>query len=132
MSDHARFVTLYCIADPPITHWSFPRAKMLVGGDATEQCVIIDGVTFLNNADVDGKATPPPGAPNIMMAAGRDISNRLGASPEHGIDMKLLMSDKSMDRDEDPAKKKPAAKKPAAKKPPAKKTPAAMKVLAPA
>jgi hypothetical protein len=46
------------------------RAKMLVGGDATEQCVIIDGVNFLNNADVDGKATPPPGAPNIMMAAG--------------------------------------------------------------
>jgi DNA-binding IclR family transcriptional regulator len=62
---------------------------------------------------------------DIMMAAGRDISNRLGASPEHGIDMKLLMSDKSMDRDEAPAKKKPAAKKP-----PAKKKPAAKKVLA--
>jgi hypothetical protein len=46
------------------------RAKMLVGADASEQCVIIDGVNFLNNADVDGKATPPPGAPNIMMAAG--------------------------------------------------------------
>ena len=46
------------------------RAKMLVGGDATEQCVIIDGVNFLNNADIDGRETPPPGAPNIMMAAG--------------------------------------------------------------
>jgi hypothetical protein len=46
------------------------RAKMLVGGDATEQCVIVDGVNFLNNADVDGTALPPRGAPNIMMAAG--------------------------------------------------------------
>jgi hypothetical protein len=32
--------------------------------------VIIDGVNFLNNADVDGKAQPPSGSPNIMMAAG--------------------------------------------------------------
>jgi hypothetical protein len=46
------------------------RAKMLVGADATEQCVIIDGVNFLNNADVDGTSAPPRGAPNIMMAAG--------------------------------------------------------------
>jgi len=53
---------------------------------------------------------------DIMMAAGRDISNRLGASPEHGVDLKLLMSDKSMDRDEAPPKKKPAAKKKAAAK----------------
>ena len=37
---------------------------------------------------------------DIMIAAGRDISNRLGASPEHGVDMKLLMSDTSTDRDE--------------------------------
>jgi hypothetical protein len=46
------------------------RAKMLKGQPATEQCVIIDGVNFLNNADVDGKAQPPLGSPNIMMAAG--------------------------------------------------------------
>ena len=46
------------------------RAKMLVGGDAAEQCVVIDSVNFLNNADVDGKAEPPRGAPNVMMAAG--------------------------------------------------------------
>jgi hypothetical protein len=50
-----------CIAD---------RSKMLEGLPATEQCVIIDGVSFLNNADVDGQAVPPPGAPNIMMADG--------------------------------------------------------------
>lgn len=50
-----------CIAD---------RNKMLAGQPATEQCIIIDGVNFLNNADVDGQAVPPAGAPNIMMAAG--------------------------------------------------------------
>ena len=46
------------------------RMKMLEGGDATEQCVIVDGVNFLNNADLDGKQLPPAGAPNIMLAAG--------------------------------------------------------------
>jgi hypothetical protein len=50
-----------CIAD---------RIKMLAGQPATEQCVVIDGVNFLNNADIDGRNLPPPGAPNIMMAAG--------------------------------------------------------------
>lgn len=50
-----------CIAD---------RAKMLKGLPATEQCLVIDGVNFLNNSDIDGQATPPRGAPNIMMAAG--------------------------------------------------------------
>lgn len=46
------------------------RAKMLKGEPASEQCVIIDGVNFLNNADIDGKGLPPPSAPNVMMAAG--------------------------------------------------------------
>jgi len=50
-----------CVAD---------RARMLKGEPATEQCVIIENVNFLNNADVDGKNLPPAGAPNIMMAAG--------------------------------------------------------------
>jgi len=50
-----------CIAD---------RAKMLVGQPATEQCIVIDGVNFLNNADVEGRVAPPAGTPNIMMAAG--------------------------------------------------------------
>ena len=50
-----------CIAD---------RAKMLAGQPATEQCIVIDGVNFLNNADIDGPAAPPTGTPNIMMAAG--------------------------------------------------------------
>ena len=46
------------------------RAKMLKGERATEQCVIIENVNFLNNADIDGTALPPAGAPNVMMAAG--------------------------------------------------------------
>ena len=50
-----------CVAD---------RAKMLKGEPATEQCVIIDGANFLNNADIDGQGLPPKGAPNIMMSAG--------------------------------------------------------------
>ncbi len=50
-----------CVAD---------RDAMLAGKPATEQCVIIENVSFLNNADIDGKALPPAGAPNIMMAAG--------------------------------------------------------------
>jgi hypothetical protein len=50
-----------CVAD---------RARMLAGQPATEQCVIVENVNFLNNADLDGTALPPPGAPNIMMAGG--------------------------------------------------------------
>ena len=46
------------------------RATMLKGGNASEQCLIIDGVNFLNNADLDGMQRPPKGAPNIMMATG--------------------------------------------------------------
>jgi len=46
------------------------RAKMLRGEPASEQCVIIDDVNFLNNADIDGKELPPGGAPNIIMATG--------------------------------------------------------------
>ncbi len=50
-----------CVAD---------RAKMLEGKDATEQCVIVDGVNFLNNADLDGRQLPPRGAPNVVLAGG--------------------------------------------------------------
>ena len=37
---------------------------------ASEQCLVVLNVNFLNNADIDGKALPPSGAPNVMMAAG--------------------------------------------------------------
>lgn len=50
----------------------------------------------------------------IMIAAGRDISNRLGASPEHSLDLKLLIADTVAEKAEAP-KKKPAAKKSPAK-----------------
>jgi len=50
-----------CVAD---------RTRMLRGEPATEQCVIIRDVNFLNNVDLDGTTLPPPGAPNIMLAAG--------------------------------------------------------------
>jgi hypothetical protein len=46
------------------------RARMLRGEPATEQCVVIDSVNFLNPADLEGKQLPPPGAPNIILAAG--------------------------------------------------------------
>jgi hypothetical protein len=46
------------------------RARMLAGASATEQCLVIDNVNFLNTADLDGTALPPRGAPNIMIAAG--------------------------------------------------------------
>jgi hypothetical protein len=46
------------------------RSKMLEGKDASEQCVVVDDVNFLNNADLDGKALPPAGAPNMVLAAG--------------------------------------------------------------
>ena len=46
------------------------RDRMLEGKPAREQCVVIDGVNFLNNADVDGPSLPPAGAPNVMMASG--------------------------------------------------------------
>jgi len=46
------------------------RNRMLRGEPATEQCLIIDGVNFLNNADLEGKQLPPDGAPNPMLASG--------------------------------------------------------------
>lgn len=50
-----------CVAD---------RSKMLRGLAANEQCEIIDGVSFLNAADIDGRKLPPGGTPEILMAAG--------------------------------------------------------------
>ena len=50
----------------------------------------------------------------IMMTAGREISTRLGASPEHAIDLKLLMDDAASERAA-PPKKKAAKRENAAK-----------------
>jgi len=46
------------------------RHHMLLGEPASEQCMIVDGVNFLNNADLDGRTLPPAGAPNAVLAAG--------------------------------------------------------------
>ena len=48
------------------------RDKMLKGQPAREQCLIVENVNFLNNADIDGKTMPPAGAPNVMIAAGAE------------------------------------------------------------
>jgi hypothetical protein len=55
------------------------RAKMLAGQPATEQCVVVPDVNFLNTADLDGTTLPPAGAPNIVLAAG-------GTQLRHDID----------------------------------------------
>jgi len=52
---------------------------------------------------------------DILVVAGRDISNRLGASPEHALDVKLLLEEGSSARGAAAAKKKAAAKKAPAK-----------------
>lgn len=46
------------------------REAMLAGKPAREQCFVINDVNFLNNADLDGRALPRGGAPNVMLAAG--------------------------------------------------------------
>ena len=46
------------------------RNAMIAGRSARELCFVINGVNFLNNADLDGTQLPPRGAPNVMMAAG--------------------------------------------------------------
>jgi hypothetical protein len=43
---------------------------MLAGKPAREQCIVVDGVNFLNNADLEGRTLPPAGAPNVVLAAG--------------------------------------------------------------
>jgi hypothetical protein len=53
------------------------RARMLKGEPATEQCIVIDNVNFLNNVDLDGTQLPPVGTPNLMLAAGGAQLNKV-------------------------------------------------------
>lgn len=46
------------------------RRAMLRGRPAREQCSVINGVNFLNPADIDGRQTPPVGTPALFFAAG--------------------------------------------------------------
>lgn len=50
-----------CVAD---------RVRMLKGEAATEQCIVIPEVGFLNTSDLEGTRPPPAGAPNIVLATG--------------------------------------------------------------
>ncbi len=50
-----------CVAD---------RTRMLAGLDATEQCMIVPAVSFMEPADLDGQGVPPAGAPEYFLAAG--------------------------------------------------------------
>jgi hypothetical protein len=56
---------------------------MLVGEPATEQCFVVDDVSFLNNVDLDGTTLPPAGAANIVMATGG--TQLLGHYEDDGI-----------------------------------------------
>ncbi|MFN7978161.1 MAG: hypothetical protein U0P30_08500 [Vicinamibacterales bacterium] len=55
------------------------RTKMLAGRPASEQCLVVDGVNFLNTSDLDGTTLPPAGAPNLVVATG-------GTQLHHDID----------------------------------------------
>ncbi len=46
------------------------RLRMLAGQDATEQCIIVPAVSFMEPADLDGQGLPPAGAPEHFFAAG--------------------------------------------------------------
>lgn len=46
------------------------RNAMLKGQPAREQCSVVNGVNFLNPADIEGTQLPPRGAPNLALAAG--------------------------------------------------------------
>jgi hypothetical protein len=50
-----------CVAD---------RTNMLKSRDASEQCIVVEGVNFLTSTDLDGDNLPPTDAPNILIAAG--------------------------------------------------------------
>lgn len=59
------------------------RQAMLDGKPARELCFIIDGVNFLNNADIDGLNLPPDGEPNLMLATGG--TQLKGITSDNGI-----------------------------------------------
>ena len=46
------------------------RNRMLQGLSATEQCIIVPAVSFMEPSDLDGYELPPAGAPNNFFAAG--------------------------------------------------------------
>ena len=85
-----------CVAD---------RANMLQGRDASEQCIVVEGVNFLNNADLDGQNPPPAGAANIMMAAGgSQLRQILADDAVYAWQFRVNWDDPSKTRLSDPLK----------------------------
>ena len=81
------------------------RDKMLNGLPAREQCLIIENVNFLNNADIDGNTPPPAGAPNIMMAAGAEqLSTRFEDDGIYAWQLKVNWDDPSKTKADGPTK----------------------------
>ena len=81
------------------------REKMLRGEPAREQCLVIDGVNFLNNADLHGTRLPPAGAPNVMMAAGgTQLKNDLDDDGIYAWTVKVDWEDPAKTRAEGPTK----------------------------
>lgn len=81
------------------------RDRMLKGQFAREQCLIVENVNFLNNADIDGDALPPAGAPNIMLAAGAEqLSKRFEDDGIYAWQMRVHWDDPSKTTAEGPVK----------------------------
>ena len=85
------------------------RDKMLKGEPAREQCLIVENINFLNNADIDGKTLPPAGAPNIMMAAGAEqLSKKFEDDGIYVWQFKVNWDDPSKTKADGPTKLKVA------------------------
>lgn len=81
------------------------RARLLAGEPATEQCVVLDDVNFLNNADLDGHVLPPAGAPNIVLATGgTQLRNRFEDDGIYAWSFHVDWRDPSRTRLEGPVK----------------------------
>ena len=81
------------------------RARMLKGEPATEQCVVMAGVNFLNTADLDGTRPPPAGAPNIVLATGgRQLQNVVSDDGIYAWQFKVDWADPSKTRVTGPVK----------------------------
>ena len=81
------------------------RASLLEGKPAREQCVVVDGVNFLNTSDLDGARLPPTGAPNIVIAAGgTQLKNVLGDDVIHAWNFHVDWKDTSKTKLDGPTK----------------------------
>src|SRR6185436_12024619 len=63
------------------------RVRMLQGLSATEQCIIVPAVSFMEPADLDGQGLPPAGEPEHFFAAPSKSTftgpSKISVSPYH-------------------------------------------------